>query len=110
MKAIDLHQWIEQAAPPHTPADKVDGIMAGDPDAEISGVAVTWLPNLDVLKRSAAAGLNFIIAHEPTKGIALKSSNFNPSATLLFTGREPMLVSPKKESGVTFSRYSTNLG
>ena len=65
MKAIDLHQWIEQAAPPHTPADKVDGIMAGDPDAEISGVAVTWLPNLDVLKRSAAAGLNFVIAHEP---------------------------------------------
>ena len=65
MNAIELHRWLEQAAPPHTPADQVDGIMAGDPQAEIRGVAVTWLPNLDILKRSALRGLNFVIAHEP---------------------------------------------
>jgi putative NIF3 family GTP cyclohydrolase 1 type 2 len=65
MKAIDLHYWLETHAPPHTPEDKVDGIMAGDPNAKVNGVAITWLPNLDVLKRSAAAGLNFVIAHEP---------------------------------------------
>lgn len=65
MKAIDLHHWIERNAPPYTPEDGVDGIMGGDPDTEIRGIAVTWLPNLDVLKRCAATGLNFIIAHEP---------------------------------------------
>ena len=65
MKAIELHRWIEQVAPPYAPADLVDGIMAGDPDAEVKGIAVTWLPNLDVLERSAAKGLNFVVAHEP---------------------------------------------
>ena len=65
MKAIEFHHWLAKAAPPFVPDDEVDGIMAGDPEAEVQGVAVTWLPNLDVLKRSAAAGLNFVIAHEP---------------------------------------------
>ena len=51
MRAIDLHRWIADMAPPPTPEDKVDGIMAGDPEAEVTGVAVTWLPNSDVLRR-----------------------------------------------------------
>lgn len=65
MLAIDLHHWIAERCPPHTPEDEVDGIMAGDPETEVSGIAVTWLPNLDVLQRAARQGLNFIIAHEP---------------------------------------------
>ena len=65
MRAIELHEWLAREAPPHTPEDEVDGIMAGDPDAEITGIAVTWLPNIDVLERSAALGLNFVLAHEP---------------------------------------------
>ena len=65
MRAIDLHQFLAHEAPPHTPEEEVDGIMAGDPDAEISGIAVTWLPNVDVLERAANSGLNFVIAHEP---------------------------------------------
>ncbi len=65
MRAVDLHGWIAQMAPPPTPADEVDGIMAGNPETIVTGVAVTWLPNLDVLQRAATKGLNFIIAHEP---------------------------------------------
>lgn len=65
MKAYELHNWIAEMAPTPWPQDQVDGIMAGDPQAEVTGVAVTWLPNLDVLHRAAQQGLNFVIAHEP---------------------------------------------
>jgi putative NIF3 family GTP cyclohydrolase 1 type 2 len=65
MKAIDLHHWLEQELPNPVPQDHVDGISAGNPETEVRGVAVTWLPNLDVLRRAAAGGLNFIIGHEP---------------------------------------------
>ena len=65
MRAIELDQWLAREAPPHTPEDEVDGIMAGDPEAEVTGIAVTWLPNNDVLERAADHGLNFVLAHEP---------------------------------------------
>lgn len=44
----------------------VDTFKAGDPDAPVTGVATTFLATLDVLKRAAASGKNFIITHEPT--------------------------------------------
>ena len=65
MRATELHDWLAREAPPHTPEDEVDGIMTGDPDAEVRGIAVTWLPNLHVLREAAASGLNFVLAHEP---------------------------------------------
>jgi len=65
MRASELDRWLLREAPPHTPEDEVDGIMAGDPDTEIKGIAVTWLPNIDVLERAAGKGLNFVLAHEP---------------------------------------------
>lgn len=65
MRAIDMHEWLAREAPPHTPEDEVDGIMAGNPETEIRGVAVTWLPNQAVLEEAAAKGLNMVIAHEP---------------------------------------------
>ena len=65
MRASELHEWLAREAPPHTPEDEVDGIMAGDPEAEIRGIAVTWLPNMHVLQQAAQRGLNFVLAHEP---------------------------------------------
>ena len=44
----------------------VDTFKEGDPDAPITGIAVTFTPTMDVLKRAAASGKNFIITHEPT--------------------------------------------
>lgn len=65
MLASELDNWLAREAPPHTPEDEVDGIMAGDPDTEIEGIAVTWLPNIDVLEKAAESRLNFVLAHEP---------------------------------------------
>ena len=43
-----------------------DTFKMGDPDTPVKGVASMFMPTFDVIKRSNAAGLNFIITHEPT--------------------------------------------
>ena len=49
--------WSEQT---------VDTFKDGDPDAPVTGIAVTMMATLDVLQRASAAGANLIISHEPT--------------------------------------------
>jgi putative NIF3 family GTP cyclohydrolase 1 type 2 len=46
--------------------ETVDTFKAGDPDTAVRGIATTVMSTLDVLQRSAKAGLNLIITHEPT--------------------------------------------
>ncbi len=46
--------------------DTVDTFKAGNPDAPVTGIAVTMMATLDVLERAAASGKNLIITHEPT--------------------------------------------
>ena len=43
-----------------------DEFKIGDPDAPITGITTTFMSTLDLLERSAAAGNNFVITHEPT--------------------------------------------
>jgi len=47
-------------------SDTVDTFKAGNPEAPVTGIAVTMMATLDVLKRAAASGNNLIITHEPT--------------------------------------------
>jgi len=44
----------------------VDTFKAGNPDTQVTGIAVTMMATLDVLQRGAASGKNLIITHEPT--------------------------------------------
>jgi putative NIF3 family GTP cyclohydrolase 1 type 2 len=44
----------------------VDRIIAGSPDTPVRGIATTMMATLDVVQRSAAAGKNMVITHEPT--------------------------------------------
>jgi putative NIF3 family GTP cyclohydrolase 1 type 2 len=43
----------------------VDGVKAGDPATNLTGVAVTVAARLDTLRRAAAAGCNLVITQEP---------------------------------------------
>jgi len=47
-------------------SETVDTFKAGGPDTRVAGIATTMMATLDVLKRAAAAGRNFVISHEPT--------------------------------------------
>lgn len=42
----------------------VDTFKMGDPDDEVSGIAVTMMPTLEVLRKAAFSGLNLVISHE----------------------------------------------
>ncbi len=42
----------------------VNGLLYGDPEAEVAGIAVTWSPTVRVLQEAAADGLNFVLTHE----------------------------------------------
>ena len=44
----------------------VDRFVAGDPAAEVTGVAVTFMATIDVLREAAESGCNLVITHEPT--------------------------------------------
>ena len=43
-----------------------DTFKAGTPDSPVRGIASTFMSTYDVIRRAHAAGLNFIITHEPT--------------------------------------------
>ena len=42
----------------------VDAFMAGDPTTEVKGIATTYAPTMDVLKKAATSGKNLIISRE----------------------------------------------
>lgn len=46
--------------------ETVDTFKAGNPDAQVTGIATTGMATFSVLKRAAKAGRNFVITHEPT--------------------------------------------
>ena len=43
-----------------------DTFKAGSPETEVKGIATTFMATLDLLQRAHAAGMNFVITHEPT--------------------------------------------
>ena len=47
-------------------AETVDNVIAGNPDTAVKGIATTMMATLDAIERSAAAGKNLVITHEPT--------------------------------------------
>jgi putative NIF3 family GTP cyclohydrolase 1 type 2 len=46
--------------------ETVDTIKSGDGQQEVKGIVTTMFATIDVIKKSASLGANFIIAHEPT--------------------------------------------
>ena len=90
--------------PPLPLKDTCDQLMAGSWDMEVKGVAMTFMATVDVIKKAASLGANFIITHEPT----------------WFTGRDdtewlagdPVYLEKKKlieETGVAIWRFHDHM-
>jgi putative NIF3 family GTP cyclohydrolase 1 type 2 len=47
-------------------SETVDTFKAGDPETPVTGIAVTMMATMEVLRRAAASGKNLVITHEPT--------------------------------------------
>jgi putative NIF3 family GTP cyclohydrolase 1 type 2 len=41
-----------------------NGLLYGDPETEVTGIATTWTPTVAVLREAACDGLNFVLTHE----------------------------------------------
>jgi putative NIF3 family GTP cyclohydrolase 1 type 2 len=48
------------------PEDTVDRVIYGDPDREVNGIAVAWMPYRETVERAAEQGANLLVVHEPT--------------------------------------------
>jgi putative NIF3 family GTP cyclohydrolase 1 type 2 len=66
LTAADAIHRIQQRYPATLPSNTVDAVTAGDPSTPVTGIAVTFLDTMDVLREAARRGANLVITHEPT--------------------------------------------
>src|ERR1700761_5070138 len=66
LTARDVIKRIQQNVGVPWAEKTVDTFKAGNPDTPVKGICTTVMATMDVLKKSAAAGKNLIITHEPT--------------------------------------------
>jgi putative NIF3 family GTP cyclohydrolase 1 type 2 len=57
--------WKSVPGGPFT-KDTVDTVKAGDPSQKVTGIVTTMFATVEVIRKAASLGANFIIAHEPT--------------------------------------------
>lgn len=48
-----------------------DQFLAGDPESEIAGIAVSWMPTFSTLEKASEAGCNLFVTHEPLYAVVL---------------------------------------
>ena len=57
-----------------------DGVIKGNPDAEVNGVLVCFMATLDALRTARREGCNLVVTHEtpflPMAGISLANARF----------------------------------
>jgi putative NIF3 family GTP cyclohydrolase 1 type 2 len=58
----DIHAWLEDKAGHALHGD--EGVMFGDPDRPVTGVAVCWMPSPRNVRAAADAGHELLIHHE----------------------------------------------
>jgi putative NIF3 family GTP cyclohydrolase 1 type 2 len=66
LTAAEAIDRIVKATGVTLPPNTVDTIKAGDPSTVVMGIATTFTPTMDVLRKAVAAGDNLIVTHEPT--------------------------------------------
>jgi putative NIF3 family GTP cyclohydrolase 1 type 2 len=66
VSAREVVAAIQHEIPINWDEPTVDTFKAGNPDTPVTGIAVTMMATMDVLRRAAAQGDNLIITHEPT--------------------------------------------
>lgn len=65
MRAAALDRFCKDLRPILPGTRTCDGFKAGDPDTELTGIAVTWMATTAVIVEAVSRGLNCLITHEP---------------------------------------------
>lgn len=67
MKAQDLQDYLYSLKGTwEYPPDTVDTFKSGDPQTEVTGIAVGWMSYTWALEKALALGCNVFVTHEPT--------------------------------------------
>jgi len=66
MTAADVLEHFLSRADWVDSSKTVDRVIAGDPQTEVSGCMVAWMPGLAALRAAAEAGVELLVCHEPT--------------------------------------------
>ena len=66
MKVKEVVDLIIKSCDTAPLTETCDRLMAGDWDAEVTGIASTFMATVDVIKDAISRGANLIITHEPT--------------------------------------------
>ncbi len=65
MKAIDVLNHFREIGTWVDWDNTCDEFLHGDPDAEVKGIAASWIATNDALQEAGDKGLNLFISHEP---------------------------------------------
>jgi len=71
MKAKELHEHFKRVGTWVDWEHTVDRFLAGDPNIEVEGIAVSWMPTFPNLEKALNAGCNLFVTHEPLYAIAV---------------------------------------
>jgi putative NIF3 family GTP cyclohydrolase 1 type 2 len=63
VRAREIGEFITNLAPQREPGTD-EGFLWGDPNAEVTGVVVTWMPTVEAVQRAISVGANLVITHE----------------------------------------------
>lgn len=66
MKCIEIIKKIEAMTPDFAIAQTCDVVHFGDAEQEVKGIVSCFMADVNVVKKAAQLGANFIITHEPT--------------------------------------------
>jgi len=65
MKAWEIHQHFQNVGTWVDWRNTCDGFLAGAPEADVLGIGVAWMGDLNVCMEARARGLSLVIVHEP---------------------------------------------
>ncbi|MGQ9514889.1 MAG: hypothetical protein ACUVTL_07580 [Thermoproteota archaeon] len=65
MKAIELHKHMQKVGTWVDWQHTRDQFLAGDPETEVDGIAVSWMPTFSTLNEALKARCNLFVTHEP---------------------------------------------
>ena len=71
MKAEELHKHFKSVGRWVNWERTVDRFLAGNPDVEVEGIAVSWMPTFPNLENALKAGCNLFVTHEPLYAVTI---------------------------------------
>lgn len=100
MKAIELIKELNEGA--ITPERTCDTVKAGNPERELSRVAVSMFATVDIVRRVKEWGADLLIVHEPTYYDHMEVINVE---TDVIAAKRALI----EESGIVIYRYHDNM-